>query len=334
MSYLYITDSNAHIRIRNNCVCVEYDESIVDRVPIQTLESISMFGRSQITTQCIQECMKRCIPVLYYSTNGVYLGRMQSVEHINVSRQRIQAKFIDTDIALELAKKIVCSKIHNQAVVMMRYAKSRGIDLKRQYIEMKILIAKASRATEISEVMGYEGRAARLYFENLGKLVDEDFSFSGRSRRPPRDPFNAMLSFGYSILLNELYGKIDAKGLNPYFGFLHRDRERHPTLASDLMEEWRAVIVDSTVMSLVNGHEISAVDHFEYDKNGCGIYLTKEGRRIFLAKMESKFRQENRYLLHVDNAVSFRRAIELQVNDFTHVLEENDAERYVPIWIR
>lgn len=104
--------------------------------------------------------------------------------------------------------------------------------------------------------MGYEGLAARVYFSALDMLIDKDFHFTGRSKRPPKDPFNSMISLGYSILLNEIYGKLQAKGLNPYFGFIHSDREKHPTLASDMMEEWRAVIVDTTVMSMINGHEI------------------------------------------------------------------------------
>ena len=182
-------------------------------------------------------------------------------------------------------------------------------------------------------MIGFEGQAAKSYFQGLSKCIDEEFKFQGRSRRPPKDEFNSMISFGYSLLLNEVYCKIEMKGLNPYFGFIHRDAEKHPTLASDLMEEWRAVIVDATVMSLINGYEIKK-EHFQADLDQTGCYLTREGLKIFLNKLERKFRTEVRYLKYTDSAVSFRRAILLQMDRLAKAIEEGDASIYEPIIIR
>ena len=184
----------------------------------------------------------------------------------------------------------------------------------------------------ISELMGYEGNAARIYFDVLNKLVTPEFSFQGRTRRPPKDPFNVMLSLGYSILMNEVYGKLIAKGLNPCLGFMHKDRENHPALASDLIEEWRMIIVDSTVLSLITGHEI-LIDYFRKDDDG-GVYLTPDGMRISIRKLEMKFRQRNRYLNYVKQSMTFRRAIEFQVNAFARVLDNDDISAYDPIRIR
>ena len=139
---------------------------------------------------------------------------------------------------------------------MRRYARGRDEDIHRMIIEMQNMQKKLPYAKSVEQVMGYEGTAAKLYFKVLGKLIDEHFVFEGRSRRPPMDPFNSLISLGYSIILNELYGKIEGKGLNPYFGVKHKDREKHPTLASDLMEEWRAVLIDTTALSKLNGHEL------------------------------------------------------------------------------
>ena len=175
--------------------------------------------------------------------------------------------------------------------------------------------------------------AARAYFRGLAKLVDPAFAFQGRSKRPPKDPFNSMLSLGYSLLMNVVYGELENKGLNPYFGMMHRDREKHPTLASDLMEEWRAVIVDSTVMSLVNGHEI-LLEHFVRKEDTPGIFLTKEGIRRFITKMEQKFSTKSRYLEELSYPVSFRRGIGLQIDKLIHAMEEGDTEQYTPIRIR
>lgn len=140
---------------------------------------------------------------------------------------------------------------------------------------MKILHYKVDKATTIAEATGYEGSAARAYFKGLNLVVNvPGFNFTGRNRKPPRDRFNSMLSLGYALVMNDVYGAIEGRGLNPYFGFIHQDKEKHPTLASDLMEEWRAVIVDSVVMSLINGHEIAA-KNFYFDEETKGVFFDK-----------------------------------------------------------
>ncbi len=181
--------------------------------------------------------------------------------------------------------------------------------------------------------MGYEGQGAKAYFEGLSRVIDPEFSFHGRNKRPPRDEFNSMISLGYSVIMNELYGKIEAKGLNPYFGFLHRDHENHPTLASDMMEEWRAVIVDATVMSMINGHEIHK-DDFENNTDEPGCYLTRNGIKLYLKKLEKKLQTDVRYLNYIDYAVSFRRGIALQMDLLVQAIESGEASVYKPIEIR
>ena len=133
--------------------------------------------------------------------------------------------------------------------------------------------------------------------------------------------------------MNEIYGKIQGKGLNPYFGFIHRDKEKHPTLASDLMEEWRAVIVDSLVMSMANGHEILLED-FQHDDTGVGFILTNQGMQKFIKKFDKKLSTETKYLKYVDYQVSFRRAMDLQIEQLIHAIEAEDPVLYQPVQIR
>jgi CRISPR-associated protein Cas1 len=211
--------------------------------------------------------------------------------------------------------------------------KSSPIEAKEDLAILYAAEKKSDAAMTIEELMGYEGIAAKSYFRVLSQLVVPTFRFNGRNRRPPKDPFNAMLSLGYSILLNNVYGAIETRGLNPYFGFFHRDREKHPTLASDLMEEWRAIIVDSTVMSLVNGYEIARTN-FNKAKDGPGIFIDKPGMKIFLNKLERKFMADNKYLPYIDYAVSFRRAIDMQVVELSKAIDETDPTLYSPIIIR
>ena len=244
-----------------------------------------------------------------------------------------QSALYDTEFAATLAMKILCAKIKNQSVVLRRYEKSRGIDLEEEQKMLTICKNKIMTCNRIEEMIGFEGQAAKYYFKGLAACIDKEFSFQGRSRRPPRDEFNSMISLGYSILMNEVYCKIEMKGLNPYFGFIHRDAEKHPTLASDMMEEWRAVIVDATAMSMINGHEIQK-EHFNFSMDEPGCYLTREGLKIYLNKLERKFQTEVRYLKYVDYAVSFRRGIFLQMEHLAKAIEEGNANLYEPITIR
>lgn len=333
MGLLYVNENGAVIGIEANQCTIKYKDGMKKMIPIESLEAITIMGRSQLTTQCMEECMMRGIPVAYFSKGGKYFGRLMSTGHINVQRQRKQSALYDTGFAVELARKILCAKIKNQSVVLRRYEKSKGISLKEEQKMLDICRGKIALSSKIEQMIGFEGQAAKYYFQGLSKCVEEDFFFSGRSKRPPRDEFNSMLSLGYSILMNEVYCKIEMKGMNPYFGFIHRDAEKHPTLASDMMEEWRAVIVDSTVMSMINGHEISK-ECFTFDLDYPGCYLTKEGLKLFLNKLEKKLQTEVRYLKYIDYAVSFRRAILLQMDCLAKAIEEGNADLYEPIIIR
>lgn len=334
MSYLYVSDQGATIGIRENRFEVHYKDGALKSIPAETLEVIEVFGRVQLTTQCMTECLKRGITVIFYSTNGAYYGRMISTNHVNVQRQRMQAKMGENiDFQLKFSKKIIDAKIRNQVVILRRYARNRNVNISRDVVEMQNMHKSLAEAVSIEQIMGYEGTAAKIYFRTLGKLVEPEFRFNGRSRRPPKDPFNSMISLGYSIILNELYGKIEAKGLNPYFGLMHRDREQHPTLASDLMEEWRAVLIDSTVLSMINGHEVSK-DEFYIDPEQPGVFLDRDIFKRYLQKLEVKFRTQNKYLSYVEYSVSFRKAMDLQINQLVKAIETGNADEYSPVIIR
>lgn len=335
MSYLYVSDQSAVISYSANRFQVKYKDGMLKSIPAEMLEVIEVFGNVQITTQCLRECLQRGINIIYYSTKGAYFGRVISPGHVNVFRQRRQAELgKDEKFCLEFSKKIIDAKIHNQIVVLRRYARNSRENIDRPIVEMKYMQQKVvEMAKSVDQLMGYEGNAARIYFRTLGKLIDPEFAFTGRNRRPPLDPFNSMLSLGYSIILNEIYGKLEGKGLNPYFGMLHQDREKHPTLASDMMEEWRAVLIDTTVMGILNGHELS-VDDFYSEENKLGVFLSDRAFKIYLKKLEEKFRSDNKYLSYVDYSVSFRKALDLQVNQLAKMMETGDLTLYKPVKIR
>ena len=333
ISQLYVIEQGSVICLDSNCIKVKEKDGSRRSVPIETIEGISVFGNIQVTTQCINECLRKGIMLNFYSQNGSYFGCLESTGHIHAERQRMQDRLHNTEFALGLGKRIMQGKVKNQQVLLHRYSRDRDIDISSENKMLKICYQKIEDAKSIEQLIGYEGTAAKNYFMGLNKLVDPEFHFQGRSKRPPRDSFNSMLSLGYSILLNEIYGSIQNRGLNPYFGFVHQDKENHPTLASDLMEEWRPVIVDSVVMSLVNGHEIKK-NHFRTDNEMPGIYLTNEGMKIFINKLRKKMLTSCKYLVYVDYAVSFRRAMDLQVSQLIKAIEAEDYTLYYPMIIR
>lgn len=334
MSYLYVCEQGACIGIGENRFEVKYKGAVIESIPAEMLEVIEVFGKVQITTQCITECLKRGINILYYSMYGAYYGRLISTNHVNVQRQRKQAAIdYDEEFKLDFSKRIIDAKIKNQIVILRRYSRDTDVDVYPVVVQMKNMNQKVLNSKSIEQLMGYEGTAAKMYFKQLGELINPVFAFTGRTRRPPTDPFNSMISLGYSIILNELYGKLEGKGLNPYFGIMHKDREKHPTLASDLMEEWRAVLIDSTALSMLNGHELKNSDFYTGIEQP-GVFLEKDAFKKYVEKLENKFRAENRYLSYIEYSVSFRRAMDLQINQFIKAIETENADEYMPIIIR
>jgi len=334
MSQLYVNEPSAQVGVRDGRIEIKYSDGMNKSLPIESIDGISLFGPVSISTHCIRECIERGIDVQYYSTTGKYFGRLGSTSHVNVARQRMQARLGDNEsFRLALAKRIIRAKIHNQTVVLRRYTRSSDTIVDQEITAMKNYEAKIEGCQKIDELMGYEGIAARSYYDALSTLVVPEFRFTGRSRQPPLDAFNSMLSLGYTILMYAVYGALENRGLNPYFGFLHSDADKHPTLASDMMEEWRAVIVDSVVMSMVNGHEIKS-ENFYSVPDEPGIYLDKTGFNAFIGKLERRFAVDQKYLHDAEYAVSFRRAINLQALSLAQAIEAEDAGLYTPIIVR
>ena len=211
MSYLYVCEQGATIGISGNRFQVKYKDGMLKSIPAETLEVIEVFGKIQFTTQCLEECLKRGVNVIFYSSNGAYYGRLISTSHVNVHRQRVQAD-IGNDEAFKLAfsKRIISAKIRNQIVILRRYARTRQSNIDRQIMEMQYMDSKTGVGKNIEQIMGYEGNAAKIYFKTIGELIEEEFFFEKRTRRPPLDPYNSMISLGYSIMLNEIYGKLEA----------------------------------------------------------------------------------------------------------------------------
>lgn len=331
MCVAYITEPGTKISKRGNVVCVQKEDQLLYSIPVGTLDELVVADSVQLTSQVIQLLLERDISTIWISQHGRSFGRLESGHAVNVYKQEQQILQQHTRFSLAMSRTCIAAKIHNQVTLLRRYNRMAQSQAVAAAVEQIGCVAEGVlKAADKSQLRGYEGRTARLYFEALSHIIKEPFSFFGRSKYPPTDPVNAMLSLGYTLVLQELCTAISANGLSPYFGFFHALRNRHPALASDLLEEWRAVIVDSFVLSMVQHHEILP-DHFCFHPGKSGVYLTQEGRKIFFHAYEKKMETMHQY---GQQDVSFRETLRLQVHQYVRALMQEDAQVYQPVWIR
>jgi CRISPR-associated protein Cas1 len=291
MKSLYISQQGCYLSLAKELVIIKQGQTVLDEVQLPMLEQILIFGQSQITTQLIRACLQRDIPITYLSRMGRCYGRLIPIERGYRYLARYQ-QALSPEVQLTVAKAIVQAKLKNSRVILMRQQRRQGGDVTAKAIQsLESLLQQVAQMDSVERLMGMEGAGSASYFSAFGECISNpDFEFTGRSRRPPGNPVNAMLSFGYQILWNHLLSLIELQGLDPYFACLHRGSERHAALASDLIEEFRAPIVDSLVLYLINKNVMDSGQDFEYRNGGC--YLNDSGRRkylrAFLLRMEEK----------------------------------------------
>ena len=335
MSCVYVTEQGAKVSVGKGKLIIEYKNNLICYIPIETVESIMLFGNIQITLNAQKELLERGISTSLLSTRGHYYGRLINTSSINAERLKRQVYLSDNlEQRLQFAKKTIAAKIHNQLVVARRYADKRGTaTIAEKLNQLQLAEKKLVSAKNLEEALGIEGSAARNYFGILSEVIIKDFTFNGRNRRPPKDPFNAMISLGYTIIIYEIYAELENQNINPYIGFTHTLQPRHPALVSDLLEEWRAVLVDATVMSMIQGHEIS-IDEFTRDEETGGVIMSSSGVRKFISKLEKKMASDMNYLSYLDQSVSFRRGIWWQVKTLANCIDYEKLGDYMPLRIR
>jgi CRISP-associated protein Cas1 len=281
---------------------------------LETLKEVVACGPVQLTTQAIHECLKRNIPVHYLNYYGRYVGSSFPMFHFHgILREAQWRTHFDENKSLDFARIVVDSKIRNIRTLMMRYLKEdRSEEDNAQFDQLKSLCKKASRSEDGDSLRGVEGAASRTYFGRFAEYIKPamrtEFPFDGRNRRPPRDPVNAMLSFGYALLAKDAAGAAIRVGFDPFCGFFHSMKYGRPSLALDMMEFFRQPIVDSTVISAINNGVFKKTDFIQF-QNVC--YLNEKGRKKFLAQYEMRKKD---MITHPQfhYRLSYERTIELQ----------------------
>ncbi len=288
-----------------------------------------LFGNIHLTTAAISACLEGQVPILFLTQTGQYKGHLWSAEQTNLASEVAQfSQYGSAEFQLEAARSIVRGKLLNSKQLLLRLnRKHRSERVATAIAGIGADLRAVKQVDNLDSLRGYEGVAASRYFSALGQLItNAEFHFCHRNRRPPLDRFNSLLSFGYTLLFNNVLSLILAEGLHPYLGNLHRNERSEAHLAFDLMEEFRSAIVDSLVLGLVNRRMVKPDDFQEPTAEG-GVYLTDLARRSFLKHFEERMEM---LVSHpsVKHQVSYRYAIQLQIRRYRRCL--TDSESYVP----
>ncbi len=320
---LVVQKPGSQVGQRGGEFVVTVQGEIVRKLPLHQVRAIYLYGAIQLTAQAAESCLEHSIDVAYFAASGRFLGLLRGLPASGVDARLGQARlFAEPFFRLKLARETIRAKISNQRTMLMRDG-----DVPDRVLR---LLAEARDATEdtrdLTELLGVEGAAANLYFEQFASMLkgaEWKFDFAGRNRRPPRDPVNALLSLGYSILAKELAGVCHAVGLDPFLGFMHQPRYGRPALALDLMEEFRPLIADSVAITLINRREIDTGD---FIRSATGTFLNEQGRRRF---WEGWFRRIDTEVKHPEFGykMSYRRMLEVQARQLWRVVR-GDAPTY------
>ncbi len=299
LNTLFITTENAFLSLEGETVCVEINKKKAGQFPLHTLEGIICFTYNGATPAFMGACAKRGIHLAFFSPFGKFLCRVVGENQGNVLLRKQQYRISDRkEESCRIARNFILGKVFNCRWSSDRTLRDHALRVNeegcrnaKQYLSNAM--EKIRCVEDLDSLRGLEGECASVYFGVFDELIlnqKEVFFFRGRNKRPPLDCVNAMLSFGYTLLANDCAGALEGVGLDSFVGFLHRDRPGRKSLALDLMEEMRAVLVDRFVLTLVNNRQIRK-EHFRISESGA-VEFTDDGRKKFLTAWQERKREQ------------------------------------------
>jgi CRISPR-associated protein Cas1 len=317
---LYVQSPASYVRKDGGQLVIEEKREKIAEVRLKDTSQVVLFGYCGMSTPALHECFRRQLPVTYMSYGGWFIGHGTGTGHHNVQTRTAQYRAsFNEQTCLNLAAGLIQAKIQNCRTLLRRNWKASddaGDKAPPQLLgALKSDMQQAGRAVSVQTLLGVEGSAARRYFEHFVFMISpqkneetQGFDFSGRNRRPPRDPVNALLSFAYAMLVREWTVALSAVGLDPYRGFYHQMRFGRPALSLDMMEPFRPLVADSTVITAINNGEVSKKD---FITTAFGCNLSPRGRKAFIAAFERRLSQEVTHPVF-GYRLSYRRLFEVQ----------------------
>lgn len=299
LNVLYITNPEAYLSKDGENLVVRIGDEEVFRTPIHYLEGIVTFGHMGASPALLGMCVEKGVSVSFLTEYGKHLATVQGTPRGNVLLRRKQYRWADSEPeSSALAAMFIIGKIANSRTVLRRFVSDYGDKVETGEIEeagklMSRNVLKLGKGPGLEDVRGIEGETARKYFSVFDRLIVNQkdlFYMRGRNRRPPRDNVNALLSFLYTLLLHETKAALQTVGLDPYVGYLHRDRPGRLGLALDLMEEFRPYMADRLVLSLINRQQLTGSDFVE--KESGGVIMKDDARKTVLEAWQKRKREE------------------------------------------
>jgi len=300
LNTLYVTTQGAYLSRDGETVSVRVDDEVKLRVPVHTLAGIVCFGQVTCSSFLMNLAAESGVGLSFFTEHGRFLARVQGPVSGNVLLRRAQYRASDdAQSSASVARSVVLAKVANCRTVVLRAARERDKDaletaaLDGAALRLSRICEEVQRATSVDSIRGHEGDAARVYFAVFDHLITaekEHFFFRSRSRRPPLDRTNALLSFVYTLLTHDIAGALEAVGLDPAVGYLHRDRPGRTSLALDLAEELRPVLADRLVLSLINRRQV-AQGGFRQQETG-GMVMDDETRKQLLTAWQKRKQEE------------------------------------------
>jgi CRISPR-associated protein Cas1 len=334
-----VSTQGSYLHQEGETVVIEQEKKKVLQLPIHTLGSIVCFGNVMCSPFLLGFCAERDVSVSFLSANGRFLASVLGPVRGNVLLRRQQYRMADNEqITKEISSNLVSGKLANCRVVINRAVRdhSSKIDvnaLREASKKIGKIIERIPRANSNDEVRGFEGQAAAEYFRVFNHLIvdqKQDFIFSERSRRPPLDEVNALLSFVYTLLAHDVRSALETVGLDPAVGFLHRDRPGRPGLALDIMEEFRPVIADRIVLSLINRKQLGKKD-FTKAANGA-VIMNDDTRKTVLTEYQHR-KQEEIHHPYIEETVPIGLLFFIQSNLMARYVR-GDIDGYPPFFWR
>lgn len=338
MATLYLVEQGAELGCEGERLIVRRGEETLQTVPLARIEDAVVFGNVALTTPALKRLLDANVTVTFLTVHGRYHGRLVGRASAHVELRRAQYRQADDDMwALRMAQRCVEGKLRNSRVLLQRFCRNRSDPPEAAVLAAQTLdgsIERVARTTQLSSLLGVEGSATACYFGGLRALFDPAWNFDSRNRRPPRDPVNVLLSLGYTLLSHKVLGAVEAAGFDPYQGFLHQTDYNRPSLALDLMEEFRPLLVDSLVLRCCSDGRLT-LDDFGPGDDAYPVVLSDAGKRRFVAAFEERMRTE---ATHPDGAdgrpgkVSYLRCLELQARQLARCVRS--AGEYQPFAAR
>jgi CRISPR-associated protein Cas1 len=338
LNTLFVTTDGAHLCKDGQAVAVRVEKETRLRLPLHNLDGIVCFGRVGCSPELMQACAQANVTISLLSSYGGFRAAIVGFTPGNVVLRRMQYRKSDDEVATRaIASNMVAAKIANCRAVLLRASREATNEEQKQSLDavtcrLAQMIDEARRATNMDRLRGIEGDAANHYFSVFSRLVNvpgDEFRFVGRSRRPPMDRVNALLSFLYSMLAHDARSACEATGLDAAVGFLHRDRSGRPGLALDLMEEFRPFIVDRLVLSLINRRQVTPAG-FEISASGA-VMMDDKTRRLVLAAYQKR-KQDAITHPFLEEKVSVGLMIHLQARLLARYIR-GDLDAYPPfLW--